>query len=429
MDRETKDDLFSQVELFSYALTTVQEDYVEKTGSKELIYGALKGMLSALDPHSQFLPPDEYKELKTETEGKFGGIGIEISVKDGLLTVISPIEGTPAWNAGVKAADRIVRINDEVTKDMSLNDAVKLLRGEPGSDVTITVLRESEFVIKDITITRGIIQYQDVKDVQILEDNIGYIRLSEFREKSGKAFRDGLDQLKAMGANALVVDLRNNPGGLLNVAIEITEDFLPEGTVVVSTKGRRASQNAVVYSQNTDHLIDWPLVVLINEGSASGSEILAGALKDNKRAIIVGEKSFGKGSVQSVIPMPDGSGLRLTTSKYFTPAGVSIHEKGIEPDVVVKYQPKKETERDEREKKIEEIFDNLEEQTKDKQEEKEKLKEEKQVKRTKESLLEDNQVRAAIDILKGVRVYKQFGDPSVFITSNIEPKEEPTIKK
>ncbi|MCA9399799.1 MAG: S41 family peptidase, partial [Candidatus Omnitrophica bacterium] len=336
MDRKDKDELYNQMEIFGYALTTIQADYVEELDSKELIYGSLKGMLSTLDPHSQFLDPEEYKELKTETQGRFGGLGIEISIRDGLLTIITPIDGTPAWEAGLKAGDRIVKIEDELTRDITLGEAVKKLRGKPGSEVNITILRESDFKIMEFSIKREIIQIQDVKNTQILTDNIGYVRLAEFRENSHKEFRKALDELKELGADSLIVDLRNNPGGLLNVAIKITEEFLPDGTLIVSTKARRPSQNTETYSTNKGHLIDWPMVVLINEGSASGSEIFAGAIRDNKRGIIVGTKSFGKGSVQSVIPLPDGSGLRLTTSKYFTPSGVSIHGIGIEPDINVK---------------------------------------------------------------------------------------------
>ncbi|MBF0531766.1 MAG: S41 family peptidase [Candidatus Omnitrophica bacterium] len=418
MDKQTKDDLYSKIELFSYALTTVQTEYVDKIPAKDLIYNALKGMLAGLDPHSQFLPPEEYTELKTETEGKFGGLGIEISVRDGLLTVVSPIEDSPAWKAGVKAGDRIVKIEKELTRDLSLSDAVKKLRGTPGTDVHLTILRESEYRIFELKITRGIIEYQDVKNVQILEDKIGYIRLTEFREGSAKAFREGLEQLKALGADSLIVDLRNNPGGLLNIAIEITEDFLPKGQIIVSTKGRRTSQNSITYSNNDDHLIAWPMVVLINEGSASGSEIFAGAVKDNKRAILVGEKSFGKGSVQSVIPMPDGSGLRLTTSKYYTPSGISIHEIGIKPDVEVKYAAKEDEddadlkgkERVDKKKKIEKVFDDVKKLEAEKNPQAtQKTDKAKQDKEAREALLSDNQVIAGMNVLKGVRVYEKMG--------------------
>lgn len=407
ISRKTKDDLYSQIELYSYTLTTIQADYVEEIAPKDLIYGSLKGMLATLDPHSQFLDPEEYKELKTETQGKFGGLGIEISIRDGLLTVITPIEDTPAWIAGIKAGDRIVKIEEELTKDMTLGEAVKLLRGKPGTEINITILRESEFKIQEFKIVREIIHIQDVKNTQILKDEIGYIRLAEFREDSAKEFRKALDTLIQQGANGLILDLRNNPGGLLNVAIKITEEFLPSGTPIVSTKGRRRSQNTETFSSNINHVIDWPMVVLINEGSASGSEILAGALKDNKRAIILGTKSFGKGSVQSVIPLPDGSGLRLTTSKYFTPSGVTIHGAGIEPDIVIEKIDEEKDETEEKEKNVEKIFDDLEvKQSEDPEATKLTNKE----KDDRERLLADNQVISAMSVIKGIRVFKSFSD-------------------
>jgi len=413
IDQKVKDNLYSQIELYSYTLTTIQADYVDEMEPKDLIYGSLKGMLATLDPHSQFLDPEAYKDLKTETEGKFGGLGIEISIRDGLLTIITPLEDTPAWKAGIKAGDRIVKIEDELTKDITLSEAVKKLRGKPKTDISITVLREDEFKILEFTITREIIHIEDVKHTQILADSIGYIRLTEFREDTAKAFREALDDLQKLEANSLILDLRNNPGGLLNVAIRITEEFLPSGEIIVSTKGRRRSQNTITKSTNRTHLIEWPMVILINEGSASGSEILAGALKDNNRAIILGTKSFGKGSVQSVIPLPDGSGLRLTTSKYFTPSGASIHGTGIEPDIVVKYiAPEKETE-DENGDKVDKIFDNI---VMEETEDKEQLKLSTKELETRERLLSDNQVQSAISVLKGIHVFKKFNKP-------IEPQQ------
>lgn len=406
IDRKVKDDLYAQIELYSYALTTIQADYVEEKTPKDLIYGSLRGMLSSLDPHSQFLDPDEYKELKTETQGKFGGLGIEISIRDGLLTIITPLDDTPAWRAGIKAGDHIVKIENELTRDLTLDDAVKKLRGKPGSEVKITVLREGADKLIDFTIVREIIQIQDVKNTQILEDHIGYIRLTEFREDSAIAFRKALDELTQQGADSLILDLRNNPGGLLNVAITITEEFLAQGKTIVSTKGRRLSQNTITRSANKTHLISWPMVVLINEGSASGSEILAGALQDNKRAITLGMKSFGKGSVQSVIPLPDGSGLRLTTSKYFTPSGRSIHGIGIEPDIVVEPQAPPEEDKDEKEKNnVDKIFENVPVQSAP---EPDKLKLPDKEAEIRERLLKDNQVQSAISVLKGIRVYADF---------------------
>jgi len=409
---QNKKDLYSQVELFSYALTTVQSEYVDEKTPQDLIYGALKGMLSSLDPHSEFMDPEEYKDLKTETEGKFGGLGVEISIKDDLLTVISPVEDTPAWHAGIKAGDRIVKIGHAITRDMTLDDAVKLLRGEPGTQVTITVLRESDDSVKDFVITREIIHVDDIKDPHLLGDHIGYVRLTEFRENSYNELHQALEKLKAQGADSLVLDLRNNPGGLLDVAIKIAEDFLPAGKTIVSTKGRHSSEDFTANSQNDNgDFLGWPMVVMINEGSASGSEIVAGALRDNKRAVLVGVKSFGKGSVQSVIPLPDGSGLRLTTARYFTPSGVCINGIGITPDVVIE---QKEPADDDSDRKsaakedsddVDTVFTELEDKEKNKKvlptEDKKQL----ALKKKDEA---DLQLQSAINVIKGIKIYRQF---------------------
>ena len=257
-------DLYSQVELFSYVLTTVQSEYVVEKKPKELIYGALSGMVGALDPHSQFLPPDDYKDLKTETEGKFGGLGIEITTRDGMLTIVTPIEDTPAWRAGLKAGDRIVKIEKKITRDMSLSEAVKQLRGTPGTKVHITILRESEFKVHEYDIVREVIHVQDVKEPAILEDNIAYVRLVEFREDSYEQIYAAIKKLKDQGATSLIFDVRNNPGGLLNVAIKISEMFLQQGKTIVSTKGRHSSQDSISISHNTkNEFAEWPIVVLI----------------------------------------------------------------------------------------------------------------------------------------------------------------------
>ncbi len=416
------EDLYSQVELFSYALTTIMAEYVEPKKARDVIYGALTGMLSSLDQHSQFLTPEDYEELKTDTQGKFGGLGIEIGIRDGLLTVVTPIEDTPAWKAGLRSGDRIVKIEKDLTRDMTLSQAVKKLRGQPGTNVHITVLRESEFKLHDFDITREIIHVRDIKDPHIISDSIAYLRLVEFREDSCEQMRKALKKFKADGATALILDLRNNPGGLLNVAIEISELFLLKGKNIVATKGRHASQNSASISRNISNEFEqWPIVVLINEGSASGSEILAGALKDNKRAVTLGVKSYGKGSVQSVIPMPDGSGLRLTTSKYFTPSGVCIHEIGITPDIVVeRIYPKGESEDPldmdgeleakvvksaRHEKSAKEVFDKIElEKVTDPHE----IEKRKQEDLLKKRMSDDNQIQSAISVIKGIRVYKKL---------------------
>jgi len=329
------DEIYRQVEVFSDALAIIRSEYVEDTKTKDLIYGALKGMLASLDPHSQFMDPETYNELKVDTEGKFGGVGIEITVKDGLLTVITPIEDTPAWKAGIKPGDRIVKIDNELTRDIDITDAVKKMRGRPGTSVSLTVLRDSEKKIMDFKITRGVIKVKDIKQASILEDGVGYIRLVEFRENTLKEFDNTLNNLSRQGMKSLILDLRNNPGGLLDVAVKITGRFLPPDKMIAYTKGRKEEQNFEFYSETKNTALELPMVVLINEGSASGSEIVAGVLQDYKRAIIIGNKSFGKGSVQTVIPLSDGSALRLTTSHYFTPSGKIIHGKGVTPDILV----------------------------------------------------------------------------------------------
>jgi carboxyl-terminal processing protease len=333
--RKTQDDLYRQVGLFSDSLAIIHEEYVEDTKTKDLVYGSLKGMLSSLDPHSQFMDPDTYNELKVDTEGRFGGLGIEVTIKDGLLTVITPIEDTPAWKAGIKANDQIVKIDDELTRDMTLTDAVKRMRGRPGEVVKLTILRDSERKLLDFKIVRDMIRIKDVKQARILEDGIGYIRLTEFRENTLREFNSALNSLKKQGMRALILDLRNNPGGLLDVAVKVAGRFIPPDKMIAYTKGRKPEQNYEFFSDSKDSILDLPMVVLINEGSASGSEIVAGVLQDYKRAILMGKKSFGKGSVQTVIPLGDGSALRLTTSYYFTPSGKIIHGKGIVPDIIV----------------------------------------------------------------------------------------------
>ena len=329
-----KDDLFRQIELFTDTFSIIQSEYVDETKPKDLIYGALKGMLSSLDLHSQFMDPDTYNELKVDTKGKFGGLGIEVTIKDGLLTVITPMEDTPAWKAGIKPLDKIIKINNDITRDMTLGDAVKKMRGKPGETVNLTVLRESSKKVLEFKIVRDIIKIKDIKETMILEDGIGYIRLNEFREDTAKNINSALNLLSKEKMNALILDLRNNPGGLLEVAVDVAGKFIPKGKLVVYTKSRKEKQNLEFFSTSDQPILNLPMVVLINEGSASGSEIVAAALQDYKRAIIIGTKSFGKGSVQTVIPLSDGSALKLTTSKYFTPHGQVIHGKGVIPDIV-----------------------------------------------------------------------------------------------
>ncbi|MCK9604016.1 MAG: S41 family peptidase [Candidatus Omnitrophica bacterium] len=394
-EKKGKDDLYRQVELFSDTLAIIQTDYVDETKPKDLIYGALKGMVSSLDPHSQFMDPDTYNELKVDTEGKFGGLGIEITVKDGLLTVVTPIEDTPAWKAGIKSNDRIVKIENELTRDMTLIEAVKKMRGKPGEAVNLTILRESEKKLLEFKIIRGIIKVKDIKEARILEDGIGYIRLIEFTENTPADMNTALENLTKNNMNALILDLRYNPGGLLDVAVKVTERFVEKGKLIVSTKGRKESQNLEFIAQYPRPIIDLPMVVLVNEGSASGSEIVAGALQDYKRAIIVGIKSFGKGSVQTILPLSDGSAIRLTTSKYYTPLGREIHGKGVMPDVVVEEGKIELADKENVLKgKPQDVFEEIEKKDKEAKEDK------------SQEYKSDNQLMRAVDILKAIKIYK-----------------------
>ncbi|MCF7888061.1 MAG: S41 family peptidase [Candidatus Omnitrophica bacterium] len=333
---EEKETAFENLDIFAEGIATVEEKYVEEEKLKDLIYGAMKGVLSSLDSYSQFLTPDDYKNLIVETEGKFGGLGIEITIKDGVLTIISPIEDTPAWEAGIQPGDIIVEIDGETTKDITLNEAVKKLRGDPKTKVTLTVLHPDQREVSEIEITRAIIKIEDIKNSSILENNIGYVKIAEFRESTAKDLEKELAKLKEQELKGLILDMRNNPGGLLSSAVDVASIFLKEGLSIVSTDSR--NQEEVIYRSDpfSPKFLDIPVVVLINKGSASGSEIVAAALRDNNRAVLMGETTFGKGSVQTIIPLSDGSAMRLTTSRYYTPAGISIHEKGVEPDIVVK---------------------------------------------------------------------------------------------
>src|SRR5213592_577968 len=326
---------YEQLRLFTEVLSIVQNQYVDEIPPKDLIYNAIKGTLRGLDPHSSFLDPESYREMQVETSGSFGGLGIEITLRDDVLTVVAPIEGTPAHRAGLHPADRIVKIDGLVTKDMQLADAVKRMRGRPGSKVIISVVREGWTEPKDFEITREQIRVQSVKNMQ-LEPGIEYIRLRQFQEQTASDLDTALEKYsKENKIQGLILDLRNNPGGLLTSSVEVAEKFLDAGRLVVYTEGRVRNQNMRFQANAKRVYADFPIVVLVNQGSASASEIVAGALQDWGRAIVLGVQTFGKGSVQTIIPLSDGSGLRLTTAKYFTPKGRSIHGKGITPDIVV----------------------------------------------------------------------------------------------
>lgn len=391
---QKKGDLYRNINLFSDGFAIIKNDYVEETDSRELVYGALRGMLASLDPHSQFMDPDTYNELKVDTTGEFGGLGIEITLKDGLLTVVTPIEGTPAWQAGIKAGDHIVKIDGELTRDINLLEAVKKLRGKPGSPVSLTVLREGKDKLLEFKIIREIIKIKDIKEAEILDEGIGYIRLVEFRQNTPDEFGKSVQKLESQGMDALILDLRNNPGGLLDAAVKVTENFVERGRLIVSTRGRKENQNMEFDSKSRKPDLNLPLVILVNNGSASGSEIVAAALQDYKRAIILGTKTFGKGSVQTVIPLDDGSAIRLTTSKYFSPNGRVIHGQGVNPDIIVA-EGKIELAGQE-EKSIADIFQGLEE-SEGKQEQAEGI---------PARYLSDNQLMRALDVLKAIKIYK-----------------------
>jgi carboxyl-terminal processing protease len=325
---------YEQLRLFTEVLSIVQNQYVDEVPPKDLIYNAIKGTLRGLDPHSSFLDPDSYREMQVETSGSFGGLGIEITLKDDILTVVAPIDGTPAYRAGLHTGDRIIKIDGLSTKDMQLADAVKRMRGKPGSKVTVTIVREGWTEPKDFDIVREQIRVHSVKAVP-LGEGVEYIKLRQFQEQSPHDLEAALEQFSKEGMKSLVLDLRNNPGGLLTAAVEVSEKFIDDGKLVVYTEGRVRNQNMRFTAHAKHAITDVPLVVLVNQGSASASEIVAGAIQDHGRGVVIGQQTFGKGSVQTIIPLSDGSGLRLTTARYFTPKGRSIHGKGITPDIVI----------------------------------------------------------------------------------------------
>ena len=330
-------DSYQELQLFTDVLSIIRRSYVEEVSVKDLVHGAVNGMLASLDPHSSFLPPEMYKEMKIDTSGEFGGLGIEITIRDGILTIVSPIEGTPADRAGLLAGDMIVKIGDRFTKDMTIMEAVKLMRGPKGTKITISVMRESFAKPIEFEIVREIIKVKSIK-ARTLEDNFGYVRITQFQERTHDDLIRALTELKKENQgtlDGLVLDLRNNPGGLLDQAVKVSNSFLDKG-LIVYTEGREEGSQMQFTARSAGTEPDYPIVVLINGGSASASEIVAGALQDNDRAVILGTRSFGKGSVQTIIPMSEDSGLRLTTARYFTPSGRSIQAKGIVPDIEVK---------------------------------------------------------------------------------------------
>jgi len=340
--KQESEEAYDYVELITEVMLHIRKQYVTDRSYKEIAYGALHGMLRGLDEYSDFLEPLAYTEIQDDTTGQFSGIGIHIGIRDGILTVIAPIEDTPAFRAGLLSGDKIVEINGERTMGLNLRDAVERLRGPSGSEVTVAIRRRGENEPIVVTIKRDNIEVPSVKGARIIKDGVGYVRLTNFSGTTGEALGRDLEQLKKEGVKALVLDLRDNPGGLLRAAVEVAQKFLKKGMVVVATRGREGVQDESAIEAGGDmHWVDKPMVVLVNGGSASASEIVAGALQDYKRAVLIGERTFGKGSVQSVIRMkPEGdSAIRLTTAYYHTPSGRQIHNKGIDPDIVVPVLP------------------------------------------------------------------------------------------
>jgi carboxyl-terminal processing protease len=346
-----EDNGYSQIAIFAKALELIRQDYVDenKTSYHDLVTAAMKGMLSALDPHSQFMDPNDFRDMQDDTRSRFNGLGIEVSMKNGLPTVVTAMEDTPAAKAGILSGDQILRINGMSTDRMDLQDAINVLRGPPGAKVSMTLLRPSTKEIKEYTLQRAEIKIQSVKGERLLPPEltgpfrIGYIRLIQFNEPTADELSKAIDDLQRQGMQALILDLRNNPGGLLNSAVDVCGQFLPPNTKVVSTQGRVPSQQHD-YSTSTvsKQRPNFPMVLLINEGSASGAEIVAGALKDLRRAVLVGETTFGKGSVQNVLQLPDGSAVRFTTAKYYTPSRQVIQGNGVTPNIRVGMTPEQE---------------------------------------------------------------------------------------
>jgi len=403
------DNMYEDLKVFTDVIGLIQKDYVEETKSKDLVYGAIKGMLETLDPHSAFMPPNMFKEMQEETKGRFEGLGIEITVTDGILTVVSPIEGTPAFRAGVLAGDQIIKIDGELTKNFTLVDSVKRMRGPRGTKVTITIMREGLTKPKDFTLVREVIPVRSVRH-ELLEKNYGYVRISQFQEKTDSDFEKAMKALEEESKGALkglVLDLRNNPGGLLDQAVKISDHFIDSG-IIVSIDGRReeAKQKWPAHPDGT--VTRYPLVVLVNGGSASGAEIVAGAIQDHGRGILVGTQTFGKGSVQTIIPLKDGSGLRLTTARYYTPSGRSIQAKGIVPDIIVKpSRPEEEKESVTPKLPAEKDLErHLMDGEKGGPKEKEKPKKEE----VKEKKLVDNQLERALELLKSWDIFKKIAE-------------------
>jgi carboxyl-terminal processing protease len=407
-------DIYKNMEILTEVIRQIEKNYVEPQDAQRLVQGAIKGMVQSLDPHSSYMTKEEHQELMIETKGSFSGVGIEITFRDNVLTVVSPIEGTPAYKAGIQAGDKIIRIDGKLTNDMSLPEAVKAIRGERGSKVDLTIMREGLEKPLEFSLTRDVIPIKSVRSY-LLTPKIGYVRISTFQSRTGQDLSAELEGLeKSRKLEGLVLDLRNNPGGLLSQAIDVADVFLDSG-VIVSTKGRNSSQDLKATAHKEKVERKYPIVVLVNGGSASASEIVAGALQDNKRALILGTRTFGKGSVQTILPLSDGSGLRLTTAMYYTPSGKSIQVSGIVPDVELKFvaptpeEGKEKSRTPIREKDLKGHMPNHGDEGDDT----ERTTEEKETdKRVKNLLENDNQVRHALQLLQSWNIFSKINPNS-----------------
>jgi carboxyl-terminal processing protease len=403
---------YKSLKLFTEVIDIVEKNYVEDVKTQALIQEAINGMIRSLDPHSAFLTPDQYKELQVDTSGQFGGLGIVITLQNDQLTVVSPIEDTPAFKAGIKAGDKILKIDGQPTKGIAITDAVKKMRGPENTKVILSIMRKDFTQPKDFVITRATIKIKSVKQ-QVFDGNIGYIRLSNFQESTTDELKKALQEIngKAKPLKGLILDVRNNPGGLLEQAVKVSDAFIKSGSIV-STKGRVKTVDATFVARDDGNEPTCPMVVIVNEGTASASEIISGALQDNSRAIILGTKTFGKGSVQTVIPLEDGSAIKLSTAKYFTPKGRSIQAEGIVPDIVVEFVKMPEEEEGPetviREKDLKGHIKGEKEAARPK-EIPEKKAEKKEEKKEKDPLVRDNQLKSAVDILKSWEVFSKSG--------------------
>jgi carboxyl-terminal processing protease len=400
--QQQKTDTYQNLETFANILNLLQQHYVEEIKSRDVIIGAINGMLISLDPHSSYMSPEDFKELQEETKGSFSGIGIEITVRDGVLTIVSPIEGTPAYRQGLQAGDQIIKINGQLTKNMTLMNAVKLLRGDRGEEVTISIHRKGLQGLQDIVLVRDVVPVHSVKTM-VLDPGLLYVRITNFQSTTTRDVRKALqNEEKKQPIKGLILDLRNNPGGLLDQAVKVSDIFLDNG-IIVSTRGRNSDEDMIFEAHRGTGRYDFPMIVLVNGGSASASEIVAGALQDQGKAIIVGTQTFGKGSVQTIVPLPDGAGLRLTTARYYTPSGDSIQATGITPDMGVPFDQSADNEnsgdtnRSLREKDLPHHFENN--NGKEKGRKKPADSEQQEI---EQRLAKDNQLRTALYLLKNL---------------------------